>query len=95
MMTVTSQLAYTHTHTHTHTHTNTHTHTHTHTVVEVELEEPVIFVNESDAKLITCVTKNRETIQPLTLSITDAPGTAERGRGMNMISLCMFNQFHC
>ncbi len=56
-------------------------------MVIVSLEEVSISVNESEGMYMTCVTKDRDTIQPVTVEVFDSDsGSAQRGLGKPSIN---------
>ncbi len=58
-------------------------------VVTVSLEESSLSVNESEGSYMTCVTKDRDTVLPVTVEVFDREsGSAQRGLGMQGNLIC-------
>ena len=56
------------------------------------MKESSITVSENEGTYMTCVTKDLDTIQPITVEVFDIEsGTAQRGQGIKM-QMVAFNQ---
>ncbi len=64
-----------------------HTHTHTHTVVTVTFGRPELTVDEGIGNFTMCVTIDRVTLQPVTVTIEAREGSALSPEGMYIYTL--------